>query len=241
MSQIKSLFLFSALCACAIASILLSGCSSTAPPNAFEQRFFDITTNSRLSVVTVTNVVPVVENRIEVQTVTVTNTVGVQVPIYVTNTITQTNFQTQVASVTNDVPTYTLTTNANAKATAGIAGTLANLGLPGVGSLVTMGILGIGAAWGGVRTRQYAGKNDALTQTAGVLTQNLATFQEVLSKTPQGADLAKTAADFIRAHQSQAGVAGQVLQLATDNVDNAQAKLLAAQIQAIAGSLGAKP
>lgn len=221
---------------------LYTGCASTSPPTAFEQRFFDITTNApRTSVVTVTNVVLVPQTQVKVETVTLTNSVGVLVPVYVTNVVTVEKEQAVVSTVTNTVASYSLTPNANAKSTAGIAGTLSNLGLPGAGSLVTMGLLGIAAAWGGLRSRQYAGQNDALTQTAGVLTQNLKTFQTVLEQTPQGQDLAKTATAFIASHQAQAGVAQQVLDITAKNVNNEQATLAAQQIQALANSLSQAP
>jgi hypothetical protein len=246
MSNTKKPFrLFAQILTCAVlgyaTASLYTGCSSTKPPSAFEAKFFDVSTNTRPVVVTVTNVIPVIETRFAVQTVTITNSVGVPVPVYVTNTVTVTNSQAVVATVTNDVPTYSLTPNANAKATAGLAGTLTNLGLPGAGSLTTMAVLGALAAWGGFRTRQYAGKNDALSQTAGVLAQNLQTFQSVVELTPQGKDLAKTAAAYIANHQVQAGVAAQVLDLAAQNVNNEQASLAAQQIHVLANSLSQKP
>lgn len=241
MSKFKSAF--TGILFCAICAIGVVGCATpSGPPSALEAKFFDVSTNTRPVTVTVTNVIPVIETRFAVQTVTVTNSVGVPVPVYVTNIVTVTNGeQAVVSTVTKDVPTYTLTPNANSKSIAGVAGTLSNLGLPGAGSLVTMGLLGLAAAWGGIRTRQYAGKNDALSQTAGVLTQNLQTFQQVLALTPQGQDLAKTAAAYIANHQAQAGVAEQVIDLAAANVNNDQASLAAQQIHVLANSLSQKP
>ena len=205
-----------------VALLLLSGCASTKPPSALEQSLFNITTNVKPQVVLQTNLVPVYQTNVVVQTVTVTNQVGVPVMVPVTNLTTIVTYQTNVVTATNFVAGYTLSANATTQATAGVAGTLSDLGMPGTGSLVTMGLLGLAAAWAGIRNRQYSGQNSALQQTSGVLAQNIATFMQVLEQTPQGKQLAPLLQNYLSTHQMEAGVIAQVAGLATQ-VDPLQA------------------
>lgn len=199
----------------ALLAAVACGCSTTAPPTGAEQYLYDIKTNLvaqvvlQTNVVTITNTVPVTAvtwqtNSQNIVTYT-TNQVQVMVPSY----------QTNVVTVTNLAPTYTLTPNANAQTAAGIAGTLTNLGLPGAGSLVTMGLLGLAAAWAGIRNRQYAGQASTAQQVSGVLAQNIATFMQVLQQTPQGQQLAPLLQNYLNTHQAEAGVIQQVAGLAS--------------------------
>ena len=219
-----------------LAAVAFVGCASTKPPTALEQRFFNIQTNITPQVVLQTNVVPVFQTNVVVQTVTVTNQVGVVVPVPVTNFTTVITMQTNIVQATNMVAGYTLAPNATAQTTAGIAGTLSNLGMPGTGSLVTMGLLGLAAAWAGIRNRQYAGQNSALQQVSGTLAQNISTFMAVLQQTPQGKQLAPLLQNYLNSHQAEAGVIQQVAGLASQ-VDPLQAQGAAQQILAALGQL----
>ena len=217
-------------------ALLVAGCAATKPPTALEQRLFNIQTNSTPQVVLVTNVVPVCQTNLVVQTVTVTNQVGVPVMVPVTNYVTYGTYVTNGVTATNFVLGYTMTPNSTTQATASVAGTLSDLGLPGTGSLVTMGLLGLAAAWAGIRNRQYAGQNSVLQQVSGTLAQNIATFMAVLQQTPQGQQLAPLLQNYLNSHQAEAGVIQQVAGLASQ-VDPLQEQGAAQQILAALGQL----
>ena len=215
---------------------LFQGCASTRPPTGAENYFFTIQTNLTPRVMLQTNVVTVVQTNVVIETFTLTNQVGVPVLIYITNLVPVAAYSTNVVTVTNLVAGYTLTPGANADVVAGITGALANLGLPGVGSLVTMGVLGLIAAWAGYRNRQYAGQNTALEQASGVMAQNIATFMAVLRQTPQGQQLAPLLQNYLNTHQAEAGVLQAVAGLASQ-VDPLQAAGAAQQILLALGQL----
>ena len=208
--------------------LVACGCAGTKPPTKGEQFLFNIQTNLQPQVVWVTNVV--VENlrpesgNLKPETVTPLVTLedlksvisDLKNPgaVLLTNSLPVVAWVTNVVRETNWVAGYTLSPNGNAQAVAGVAGTLSNLGMPGAGSLVTMGLLGIAAAWAGYRNRQYAGQNAALQQASGVMAQNIATFMEVLQQTSQGKQLAPVLRNYLMQHQAEAGVMEQIVALA---------------------------
>lgn len=211
---------------------LLWGCKST-PPTKFERTFANIETNYVPKLVTVTNIVELVRTNTIINVVTVTNEVGVPIPMPVTNYNTVTTFQTNVVLSTNMVPVVTMTPSNTAKEVAGGVGGVVNTIVPGLGSLVTEGLLGALALWLGYRSRQLSGKNDTLSQAAGVLAQTIETGREIMSKTPQGQAAANAFTQWMITHQAETQTVQQISSLVKNVVDNEEAKRAADQILAL--------
>jgi hypothetical protein len=222
--------LFTVVCLITFAFV---GCASTKPtlfsnvnpsgPTAFEQRLFNIETNSRPQIVTVTNTVTLTQTNIAV--VTVTNAVGV--PVSQTNYSTVISFATNTVSVTNEVPTYTLTPGTGAAAIQATGSGIA--GIFGYGGLTSAAIAGLFAAYLGFRNRALKGDATTASQVSGVLAQNIETLQTVLATTPQGQQLAPLITNYLVQHQSEAGVVTQVAEL-VKNVSSPDATASAAAI-----------
>lgn len=219
--------LFILITACA----LTTGCSTT--PTAVERTFANVETNYVPALILQTNVVTITQTNTVIETVIKTNEVGQIVPVYVTNSTSFVTWQTNLVVATNLVPIYTMTPNATATATAGVAGTIANLAAPGVGELVTGGILAALSIFLGYRNRQFAGKNDALSQSAGVLAQIIETGRELMAKTPQGQQAANAFTQWMVTHQAETNTIGQITQLVKDSTNNAEAQKAADQILAL--------
>ena len=173
-----------------------------------------------------------------------TNITYKPVTMYETNvvTVTQTNnevaLKTNVVTMTNvvAVPTYTLTPNANAQATASTVGTITNAVLPGAGALASEATLGILALVGWF----YSAKNKS---TAGSLTQVIEVAREVLKKQTNGAQLDAAFVSWIQKHQTDAGVIQNVATLIANNVDSPAAQGVATQLQSLieAGNAATAP
>lgn len=211
----------------------LLGCSST--PTAAERAVFDVQTNYVPKLVLLTNVIPVFVTNTVVNTVTVTNTQGVVVPIFVTNITSTVTFQTNQVMATNLVPVYTETIKTNTTATVGAVGSVVDIFAPGTGGLVTSGILAALSIFLGYRNRQFAGKNDALSQSAGVLAQIIETGREVMAKTPQGQQAANAFTQWMVTHQADTNTIGQITQIVKSTTDNSEAQRAADQILALIG------
>lgn len=224
-----------------VLAAMLSGCAST-QPTAAERRFFDVTTNFVPHIEVVTNYqtfTQPVTNYLSVTSV-VTNIVGVTVPV--------TNFVPITAYVTNEVAVpslrtnleeeYVLTTKSTTKAAAAVAGTIANAAMPGIGSLVSAGLLGIVGIFAGYRNRQLSKskqENDVLSQSAGVLAQIIETAREVMATTPQGAEAADRLSAWMVSHQAETGTIAKISEIVKSAVDNDQAKRAAGQMLALIG------
>jgi hypothetical protein len=227
---LKVWFGFVGLCATIplIVSCSLFG-NNAAPPTAFEQSLFDVTTNFVARVQTnqvyVTNsvMIPIVQTNIVMQTVTITNTVGLVVPtmnpIFQYQTVWQTNqiVATNTVTATNWVPQFTYVPNAAATNYAGIAGTLSNFGLPGVGSLVSMGVIGALGIWGKLRGNKVA----------GALAQGIETARTVIQTTPQGQQLDANFKAWLVAHQSAAGVINAVTGIVNSQINTPTGEAIA--------------
>lgn len=236
--------LLSSLLLSSVLTLAVTGCklvgSNPSPPSAWEQRMFDISTNFAARVVTTTNVVPIYQTNIAVVPYFITNSIGVPVEVMQTNYVPQTIYLTNTVTQTNLVETYTYNgPSTAAKGTAGAAGALSNIGAPGIGSLVTMGILGALAIWGHLRSTKKAGEADALSQTASTLTQIIEVGQELMNKTPQGAQMAQAWKDWMVKHQAEQGVIDQVMAILPEAVNNDAAKGAADKLVAMMGGVAA--
>lgn len=217
----------------AVAVGLIAGCSTT--PTALDRTFASVQTNYVPVLVVHTNVLTLTETNTIIQVVTRTNEVGMPVPVWLTNTITQVTFQTNVVLATNQTPVYTLTPNQTSAAIAGTAGALANLAAPGLGTLVTGGILGLLSIFLGFRNRQLSGQTDVLTQAAGVLAQTIETGREIMSSTPQGQKAADAFTAWMVTHQAETGTIAEITKIVKASTDNVQAQAAANQILALIG------
>jgi hypothetical protein len=212
-------------------AVVIVGCSTT--PTGFDRAIANVQTNYVPTLALQTNVVTVTQTNTVVQTVTQTNSVGVPVPVYLTNQTTLVTYATNVVMVTNQVPTYTLTPSSTSTGVAQAVGTATNLFAPGVGGLVTAGILGALSIFLGFRNRQMNGQNDVLSQAAGVLAQTIETGREVLAKTPQGQAAADAFTQWMVSHQADTGTIATITGIVKGMTNNVQAQAAANQILAL--------
>lgn len=215
------------------AALLFVGCAST--PTAAEKALFNVQTNYVPKLVLLTNTVTLFQTNTVVQTVTLTNSQGVIVPVYQTNLVPVAVTTTNTVVATNMVPVYYLATSTTTTNIGNLAGTIGNIAAPGSGTIVT-GLLGLlVAGYLKFRNNQFAGKNDALSQVAGQLAQEIETGRELLSSTPQGQKAADAFTQWMISHQLETGVITQVSQIVKDSTKNVEAQAAANQILALIG------
>ena len=213
---------------------LTTGCSTT--PTALDRAVATVTTNYTPVLALQTNTITLVQTNVVVNTITVTNAIGQVVPVYVTNLFLDTVWKTNVVIATNMVASgYTMTPNSTATATAGIAGAVSNLAAPGIGELVTGGLLAGLSLFLGWRNRQMNGQNDALSQAAGTLSQIIETGRELMSKTTQGQKAADAFTQWMITHQAATQTIGEISQIVKSSTNNAEAQAAANQILALIG------
>jgi hypothetical protein len=135
--------------------------------------------------------------------------------------------------VTNVVPVYSETVKTNWVTAISAGGSVVNTAAPGIGTLVSTGVLGLLSIFLGYRNRQYAGQNTVLSQSAGVLAQIIETGREVLAKTPQGQQAANAFTQWMVTHQADTNTIAEITQIVKDSTDNAEAQKAADQILAL--------
>jgi len=190
------------------------GCAAlSSPPTAAEHLAYDVVTNYVD--------VPVIKQVVEV--VTVTNTIG--------QTVTETNrvYETNIVSQ----PVYDLTPKAAVTAGIQTGGAALNVVAPGIGSMVSAGLLALLAIWGHIRG--YNGAN-----TSQSLAQEIETMREFISSLPNGAKYDTAIVQFLQSHQMENGVAQSVLKILNNNVSNPDAKAALTEINATLTQLGAQ-
>lgn len=217
----------------AIVLVVVSSCAST--PTAFDRQFAEVRTNYVPVLVIQTNVVTMTRTNEFIQTVVHTNEVGVPVPVYVTNIVIAPASVTNYLIVTNIAAVPYLVPNTNATAIAGSAGAIVNSFVPGLGSLVTEGLLAALTIFLGIRNRQFSGRNSTLSQAAGVLTQIIETGREVLSKTPQGQQAADAFTAWMVTHQAQTDTIAEISRIVQATTNNTEAQQAANQILQLIG------
>jgi hypothetical protein len=214
-------------------ALLIVGCSTT--PTAADRAVADVRTNYVPVLALQTNVVTVVQTNTVIQTVTQTNAVGVPVPVYFTNLTSVVAYQTNIVLTTNQAPVYSLVPNSTSTAVAGIAGAASNLAVPGVGELVTGGLLALLSIFLGYRNRQMSGQNSALSQAAGVLAQTIETGRAIMATTPQGKQAADAFTSWMVSHQAETDTIGTITKIVKDSTSNVQAQAAANQILGLIG------
>lgn len=208
--------------------LLLAACATRAP-SAFELAHFNVVTNPPVISVT-TNVIPVTLYKTNEVVQTVTNVLGVTE--YKTNVVPVSYqvLQTNVALVTNEPQTYSLTPKPEAiqsyKDVAGAAGNLF-----GVGGLASTAVGIFFSMWGFLRSRKTH-------STAVDLAQIIETMRSFVKQLPNGAAYDTALVSFMQAHQAESGVINQVIQLVTNEVSNPDAQVAAEHIRQSLIALG---
>jgi hypothetical protein len=214
--------------ALAVAGVL-SGCSTL--DRAYKQ---EVTwTNAAVvqaftNTVVVTNVVPVVTERTNI--VFVTNALGGAVAGYTVREPVATNLVAAV--VTNFVPIFytnlvqvpvtNLVDSPSVVAAVDSAGSLINLFVPGVGSIVALALGGLYHGYRQLRNRQV---NAALVQ-------GVETARAVLTSTPEGRAMDAQFVKWLMDHQKEAGVFSAVSTLVDQLTDSPAAKMTAQEFAA---------
>lgn len=206
-------FLFVALCAL----LYQVGCASR-PPTVLERRYFDIQTNVVPVVQVQTNIVPI--TLLQTNTITVTNVQGVLevrtnivlIPAYQTNTIT----------VTNRQESYVYTPGAGASEIQQVGGAIGSLF--GVGGIVSTAIGAFFSLWGYGRSK----KNYV---TAANVAQTVEVLREFIKSLPDGSAYDTALVQWMQAHQAEAGVMNQVIDILQRDVNNPDAIVAAQQVR----------
>ena len=130
-----------------------------------------------------------------------------------------------VSIVTSNIPSYSYS-NGPGVAAAQSAASL----IPGYGSLAGMGIGALAAIWGWIRSS----KNGA---TAATLAQSIESIREFIKGLPNGANMDLVLTNWLQQHQADTNTLNNVLTLLANDVSNAEAKVVAQQLQATIASL----
>lgn len=203
---------------------LCTGCAalSSAPPSKAETYAYDITTNlvTKTNFVTQTNLVS------QIVPINTTNVTGQTVLFY------QTNYVPQLVTETNRVveTNYVFAENAHAKATTAVIGTVANIAMPGSGTLITAVIGGILGIWGSFRSKA-ANKATAIANNSN---QIIETARNIITALPNGGSIAKDFDSWMVQHQQDAGIAQEVAALVGKFVNPDQASGTASKLLATA-------
>lgn len=213
------------LSAC-LAVIAFTGCKSLsnefganpAPPSPIEQKIYTTATNwvTETTQVAVTNYTVVL----------LTNTQN--------QVIQETNTSFQVVTLTNQVPSYTLTASPQTSATIQGAGAVINTFAPGIGTAVAAGLTALVGLFGWGRSAKNA------TATSTTLAQEIETLREFVQALPQGANYDSAIVSWLQAHQMESGVATTILNAVENNVSNPSAKAAAASIITTLNTMGTK-
>lgn len=240
------LFLLGSLaCWLALAAICLVGCSTPSP------YLFTPVTNvvsevvvPRTNTVTVTNVLT--------EVVTRTNLVGTmsdgspkyEIVISPIERLVLRDASTVIFETNRTVDVvWQVSTNATGLAKA--AGSVVNIFAPGIGNMVTQGILGLGGIVATMFARRYKKvgetmveeKQNALEQAAAGFAQGIQTYREVVRSTPQGAIVDEKLKSWMQGHQRELGIIDIAANAVENYVDHDGARKLAAEVQAEAARL----
>lgn len=209
------------------AAVLIStGCklfgSNPEPPSKTEAKLFDITTNVVPVVVTKTNVV------------TTTNVVNVPMPsgppVLTTNYTYATNFFNQ----TNQIEEYHYNPKPAAVSTTTQLGNAVAPFTAGWGSIISGALVGLYGLWAHLRSTK---KGD----TAQALTEEIEAVRDFILTLPQGAQIDTAVTKFMQQHQTESGVAQEVLKLIEGNTNDPTVVGVAAQLQAAINALTNPP
>lgn len=211
-NRIHSVLLVSVL---ALGAFSFAGCKlvgeNPSPPSKAEQALFDTKTNY----VTVTNVVPQVITTYETNEATHTVTSS-----SITNLLLVPGTQTQYVNTVK--PAVTGTVQA--------VGTAVNTFAPGIGGLISSGILALLAGWSYLRSNKNR-------DTSAALAQEIQAVLNFIGQLPDGPKYVDVVKQFLQQHQNEADVVNQVVDLLAKQVSNSEAKAAANQVIATINGL----
>jgi hypothetical protein len=195
-------------------ALLVAGCAlwnGEKPPAAWESKFYDFETN--------------LTEKVTTKTVTVTNTVVHDVTNINNVVVPVTNLVVEKIQVkeTNTIPVYIATPKASDAAITAAIGSGANTVIPGSGAAVTAGAGLLLTLWGWFRSYKRGQTNTALSQ-------EMETVLEFINALPNGGKYYSAVIQFLKDHQSEAGVVTQVIGLLKNEVSNPDAKVAAQQV-----------
>lgn len=193
------------------------------PPSKAEQVLYVTQTNIVEQVIMRTNTITYPEAQV-IQVTNVNNQV-----VFQTNTVQVIDHQ--IVTVTNQVATYTETVAPTTTATVNAVGAGINVAAPGVGTMVSTGLLALLALWGHLRS--YKNGN-----TAAAVAQEVETLREFIQSLPNGTKYDTAITSWLQAHQLETGTAQQVLTLVENKVSNPDAVAAAKEISETLTSLG---
>jgi hypothetical protein len=125
---------------------------------------------------------------------------------------------------------------------AGAVGSIVNTFMPGVGTMVSQGALGLAAIVGGLFARKYKKEGTAVTRVNGTLVEQLQktadagakiieVYRNVAQSTPQGAAADQKLLKWMQEHQREMGIA-DLMANAVAGMDDEHAQMLAQKILA---------
>lgn len=206
--------------------LFISGCSlfgkAPSAPTAIERALYTLQTNYIAVVVPLTNTV----TQTNLVIVMATNVTGVVELHQVTNVTQQVN----VVTVTNVVPAVTLTTSPQTVATVQGVGTAINTFVPGVGGMVSTGLLALLSLWGYLRGNKQG-------NTANALAQEIETVRTFIKSLPNGTQMDTSITTFLQQHQLEAGVVQNVMDILQKQVSSPDAQVAAKEISATVAAL----
>jgi len=204
-----------------VALALLTGCGTlSGPPKAWEQKYYDITTNTIEMVNWYTNEVTITNYQDVIVQTEVPGTTNV---VNITNVIPVLHYQTNLVAITNVIDeSYIFKPNERAKdEIVGTATTIGGYAGPAVGQ--TAGLIStIGLAlWGVLRSRKKG-------KTAANLAMEIQVAREIMKTTAPQAE--KAYKDFLVKHQLKADTFKDVVGILKSNTTNEDAKRLADEV-----------
>lgn len=199
-----------------------------APPNKIEGAIFTTITNYinvpvwQTNVVTTTNVVETFATNEVGQIVTVTNIVVT--PKY------------ELVWATNTIPQYEHTVSARTEGIVQTGVGIINTLFPNIGVAAGYGILALLGGWAQLRSSKRGKAVTALAKTGEALTQEIETMLEFNKALPNGEANAEAISAWLRQHQDEQGVTGQVITM-LEKRSSGGAKVAVSEIRKILGAL----
>jgi len=199
--------------------LVLSGCGTlTGPPKPWEQKYYDVQTNTIEMVNWYTNWVTVTNFEVVLIEKPVQSTVDPSVYNYitVTNIVPVMEYKTNVVSLTNLTEQYVFTPNDTAKTE--IVGTATDIGgYFGAGNVVGLIAGALVGLWGVIRSKKAQ-------SVAATLAQVIEVGSEIIKSNPATAGLDAKWKTWMQQHQAETGTLNAVLNILKNNTDNRDAK-----------------
>jgi hypothetical protein len=109
-------------------------------------------------------------------------------------------------------------------------GSILSTFMPGIGGMVSSGLMALLALWAYLRSSK-------LGNTSTALAQEIETLREFILSLPKGANYDQAITAWLQGHQAEAGVAQEVLGLLQSEVSNPDAQVAAKELQEAIGAM----